>query len=83
LCHPSSVFYLHHNQAAEAIAQQQDPDHKKSKHSDIRYRFLWDHFEKGTFQINHIPNDQQIADILTKALPKIKHHALVQAPHLN
>ena len=78
---PLPVLYTD-NEAAESIAKY-EPEYQRSKHIDIRYHFLRDHFEKGTFNIQHIPGDEQIADILTKPLPRIKHQSIVQALRLN
>ena len=46
--------------------------HSKSKHIDIRYFFLRDHYEKGDIDLVHIGTDFQLADILTKPLPEDK-----------
>jgi hypothetical protein len=71
------------NKAAESIVKRQEANHRQSKHIDIRYHFVRDHQEKGTFIIQHIPGDEQLADIFAKPLPRIRHHALVQALRLN
>jgi len=78
---PVPILYTD-NQAAESIAKH-EPEYQRSKHIDVRYHFVRDHFGKGTFNIKHIPGDQQIADILTKPLPRIKHYRIVQALRLN
>ena len=78
---PPPVLYTD-NQAAESIAKR-EPEYQRSKHIDVRYHFVRDHFEKGTLNIEHVPSNEQIADILTKPLPRIKHQAIVQALCLN
>jgi len=78
---PSPVLYTD-NKAAESIAKH-EPEYQRSKHIDIRYHFLRDHYEKETFNIQHVPGTEQIADILTKPLSKFKHQAIVQALRLN
>ena len=40
----------------------------KTKHTEIRYYFLSDHFEKGDIVIDYVPIDMQLADIFTKPL---------------
>jgi len=70
------------NKAAKSIAKR-EPDYQRTKHIDIRYHFIRDHFEKGTFDVQHIPGTEQIADILTKPLPRVKHQTIVQALRLN
>jgi hypothetical protein len=35
---------------------------------EVRYHFLRDNFEKGNIDLIHVPNEKQLADILTKHL---------------
>jgi hypothetical protein len=70
------------NEAAEAIVKRQ-PDYQRSKHIDIRYHFVRDHYECGTFNVEHIPTNEQLADVLTKPLPRIKHENIVHALRLD
>jgi hypothetical protein len=46
--------------------------HDRSKHIDIRYHFIRDCVQKGAVQLQYVPTDEQVADILTKALMKGK-----------
>lgn len=46
--------------------------HKRSKHIDIKYHFSRDQCEKKVIIIKYISTDQQIADMLTKPLPKFR-----------
>ena len=55
------------------IALAHNPIHKQqSKHIDIRYHFLRDYFRSGEGLLVHIPSENNVADILTKALGKVK-----------
>lgn len=47
--------------------------HKRSKHIDVRFHFIREHFEEKLFDLNYIESEKQIADIFTKSLPRIKH----------
>jgi hypothetical protein len=47
--------------------------HDRSKHIEIRYHFIRDWVQRGAVQLQYIPTDEQVADILTKALPRGKH----------
>jgi len=40
----------------------------KTKHIDVRFHFLRDHYEKGDIGLCHIDTQNQLADILTKHL---------------
>ena len=42
--------------------------HSKTKHIDVRFHFLCDHYEKGDIDICHVDTQNQLADILTKPL---------------
>ena len=46
--------------------------HDQSKHIDIRYHFVQDMVQRGVIRLNHIGTDEQIADILTQPLGKVK-----------
>lgn len=48
--------------------------HDRSKHIDIRYHFIKDWVKRDTIKLNWIPTDQQLADMMTKALPKVLLH---------
>ena len=47
--------------------------HDRSKHIGIKYHFIKDYVQKGVVKLEYIPTDEQVADILTKALPRGKH----------
>jgi hypothetical protein len=47
--------------------------HDRSKHIEIRYHFIRDWVQRGAVQLEYISTDEQIADILTKSLPRGKH----------
>jgi hypothetical protein len=70
------------NEATESIVKH-EPDYQRSKHIDIRYHFVPDHYANGTFGVEHIATDKQLADILTKPLPRIKHQRNIHALRLD
>ncbi|SJL06876.1 uncharacterized protein ARMOST_10218 [Armillaria ostoyae] len=45
------------------------------KHVDIRYHFIREHIQRGTFQMAWIPTNSMTADILTKPLGTVLHRA--------
>jgi hypothetical protein len=47
--------------------------HDRSKHIEIRYHFIHDWVQRGVVQLQYISTYDQVADILTKALPWGKH----------
>lgn len=46
--------------------------HDRSKHIEIRYHFIRDYVQKGVVELQYITTDEQVVDILTKALVKGK-----------
>lgn len=45
-------------------------NHICSKHIDVRYHFIREHIERGTFLLKWLPSHKNTADIFTKALPR-------------
>lgn len=45
---------------------------KRTKHIDVRHHFIKDLVNKKEINLNYIPSNEQIADICTKALCRIK-----------
>ena len=46
--------------------------HDRSKYIEIRYHFIKDWVQRGAVRLAYM-SDDQVADILTKSLPKGKH----------
>ncbi|WVZ85112.1 hypothetical protein U9M48_032067 [Paspalum notatum var. saurae] len=42
--------------------------HSRTKHIDVRFQFLRDHYEKGDIDLIHVVSANQLADIFTKPL---------------
>jgi hypothetical protein len=42
--------------------------HSRTKHIDVCFHFLCDHYEKGDIELRYIDTTRQLADILTKSL---------------
>ena len=52
--------------------------HNLCKHIDVRYHFIRDHYSRGTINLEYIPTDKLVADILTKGVPKNKHNIFMK-----
>ena len=60
---------LLHGDNQGAIMLAQNPiTHSRSKHIDIRHHFVRDLVERKVIQLDYLPTDQNLAEILTKAL---------------
>lgn len=46
--------------------------HDRSKHIETRFHFVRNCVEEGKISVNHVSTEDQLADILTKALGRIK-----------
>lgn len=56
-----------------AIALMKNPVfHGRSKHIDTRFHFIRECIEKGLVLVEHVSSEEQRADILTKALARVK-----------
>lgn len=50
--------------------------HERSKHIDLRYHFIRDCLEDGSISTSYISTSDQLADILTKSLGRVKFQEL-------
>ena len=56
-----------------AIALSKNPvHHDRSKHIDTKYHFIRECVEQGTVKIDHVRTEEQLADMFTKALGRVK-----------
>ena len=59
------------NQACIKMVDQESFS-KRTKHIDIRYHFIKEKVKSGRYELRYCTSEMQIADLLTKALPKAK-----------
>lgn len=63
-------FYMDNMSAIRLV---KNPEfHRRTKHIDVRYHFIREKFNDGLFKLEHVPTDEMIADIFTKALPRVR-----------
>jgi hypothetical protein len=46
--------------------------HDRSKHIEIHYHFIHDMVQRGALKLQYISTDEQVADVLTKPLSRVK-----------
>ena len=46
--------------------------HDKSKHIEVRYKFIRDMVQKGAIKLKYVPIEEQVAYVLTKPLAHVK-----------
>lgn len=60
-----------------AIALSRNPVfHERSKHIDVRYHFIRECVEEGRIAVSYVATERQLADILTKALGRVRFQKL-------
>ena len=47
--------------------------HNRSKHIDVRFHFIRDHYQNGTISLKYIESEKLCADFLTKGVHQVKH----------
>lgn len=63
------------NQAAIALSRN-PVFHDRSKHIETKYHYIRDCVDGGRIKIGHVSTDRQLADILTKALGRVRFQEL-------
>lgn len=63
------------NQSAQALSKNGIKS-ERTKHIDIKYAFIHDEVTRGKVQLQWVPTTEQLADVLTKALPRAVHEGL-------
>jgi hypothetical protein len=46
--------------------------HDRSKHIEIRYHYIRDMVQRGSSKLQYISTDEQVVDVLTKRLSRVK-----------
>jgi len=69
MSHPSPIMVDN----ASAIQVAKHPEHQSTmKHVHRAYHWIHDHIEQGALRINHVPGIENLADIFTKPLGRVK-----------
>src|ERR1700678_2659153 len=64
------------NQKAIALAKD-NKFHSQTKHIDLRYHFIREAVEEDKIKMEYVPTTKNVADIFTKALPRLKFEEFV------
>ena len=46
--------------------------HDNSKHIGIKYHYIWDMVKRGALNLQYAPTKEQVVDVLTKPLSRVK-----------
>jgi hypothetical protein len=78
LGYPSQKPQLIFTDSANALAIAINPfERQRTRHIDIRFKWIIDRVKKQEFAIQHVGTEFQVADGFTKGLLKEKHRAFV------
>ncbi|OWZ08694.1 Copia type Polyprotein [Phytophthora megakarya] len=59
------------NESARKLAK--NPEfHRRTKHIDVRHHFIRERIEKRQIEVSHIAGANNVVDIFTKYLPRVK-----------
>ncbi|KAG9080793.1 hypothetical protein FRC06_006157, partial [Ceratobasidium sp. 370] len=64
------------NQSSMALAKNPG-HHQNTKHIRVKHHFIWEMIELHEADLKYVPTDEQVADVLTKPLGRIKFPFLV------
>ena len=56
--------------------------HHRSKHIDVRYHFIRDHYKNGNLDLKYIKSEDLCSDFMTKGVDKVKHFKCIKAINL-
>ena len=56
--------------------------HNRSKHIDVRYHYIKDHYQKGNISLQYIESNSLCADFLTKGVCKVMHYKCMKLINL-
>lgn len=68
----SHVTLFIENRGAQQLAEN-SAHHPRTKHVDIRHHFIREIINEGKVSLDHVPSQQNLADVLIKPLPRIPH----------
>ena len=66
------------NKAAILIAEAECSSAGRTKHVDIRFRFIAERIKRGEVRIRYRPTDLNYSDLFTKALTPLKHKKMLE-----
>lgn len=52
------------------VISSQEKEMQRTKHIDVKFKFVRDIIAKGIVEVRYISTNEQLADIMTKGLPK-------------
>ena len=66
-----ATFIYYDNQSCVKLSEN-PVFHDKSKHIEIKYHYIRDMVQRGVVKLQYVATDEQIGDVLTKPLARVK-----------
>lgn len=66
------------NNGAVKLSKSSQVFHKRSKHIDVRHHYVRDMVENNKILLEHISGEKQLADVMTKPLPRPRFAKLIE-----
>lgn len=76
--HQKCQYYIHADNTGAIELARNPRIHDRSKHIDVHYHYTREQLELGTFNLLYVPTENNLADILTKGLPKPAHEKMTR-----
>ncbi|KMQ82361.1 retrovirus-related pol polyprotein from transposon tnt [Lasius niger] len=70
------------NQSSQCLVKN-ETFHARSKHIDIKYHYIRELHKNNIIEVNYVPTENMMADVLTKNLNRFKHEKCIQGMGLN
>ncbi|KAF7333549.1 Retrotransposon Ty1-copia subclass [Mycena sanguinolenta] len=74
----NSPFILHIDNLGAISLTETTKEHGLSKHLDVRWHYIRDLVKDGEIAMESVPGKENVADIFTKALPRVAHERCVR-----
>lgn len=76
--HQKCNYYIHADNTGAIELARNPRIHDRSKHIDVHYHYTREQLELGCFKLLYVPTENNLADILTKGLPKPTHEKMTR-----
>ena len=67
---PKEPIIVHEDNQGAIVISAQEKEIQRTKHIDVKFNFLRDLITKGVIEVKYISTNEQLADVMTKGLPK-------------
>ena len=67
---PKEPIIVHEDNQDAIVISAQEKETQRTKNIDDKFNFLHDLITKGVIEVKYISTNEQLADVMTKGLPK-------------